>query len=717
MCGSFGAPFERRCSSRARSRSWVDSLFRLGHNPVMLLKGRRTSLIVGMGAIVVTFGAVLLMARAWYERDRMTKELKELAQAATDSNWERSQDALKALGRQGPKASLILPELLEQYLKSPTYPVGDVITAIGAPAAAFLARRLENPDEEKLVMIVTILRDMGPTSKVAVPTLASLLKRTERGTRAAILEALAAIGPGSNEALSAILETLEDEDPWVHEQAKDALAVLGSAAIPALTERLASKDPKWRGRATECLEMMGPGAWRAALALQEALHDEVPAVRIQAARALFAIEENPEQAVAVIIEALHSQTEAVLWSVIEWLDYVGPRGAAVVPALIPFLEASSSAPQRNTILRTLGKVGPGAKAAIPYLVAATAKDPKDLEAAMALWLIDQRIDALRLVLNKLESNDDPTGGSAAFFLQLMRPLSVEALPKLLEPLSRREQLHIVIPCLSDLGPAAKEAEPDLLLLLRPPSGNVPTPGVHVLKVSKRLEAAHALWRIGGDLQSAIPFLLNILGSKGLWDYGDRARFGAPALFSGQAGGATPWDVRRAASILGEIGQPARAAVPILREALDAPDTSIRHSAAEALWKIEGNADATVAEILKVLAAQTPPFSRDCNFGLSPEAVMQREDALVEAGARAVPLLIAALQQPEPQVRAAVARALGAIGPAASQSIPALAYAARDTDIRVANAAIRALRKMGPEGRVALDRALPSSEILPPRKRR
>ena len=78
-------------------------------------------------------------------------------------------------------------------------------------------------------------------------------------------------------------------------------------------------------------------------------------------------------------------------------------------------------------------------------------------------------------------------------------------------------------------------------------------------------------------------------------------------------------------------------------------------------------------------------------------------------------MIEALERPEPQVRARAAGALGAGGPAASEVLSALSCAARDPDVRVASAAIRSLRRLGPEGRMALERALPSIEMLTPRK--
>ena len=101
-------------------------------------------------------------------------------------------------------------------------------------------------------------------------------------------------------------------------------------------------------------------------------------------------------------------------------------------------------------------------------------------------------------------------------------------------------------------------------------------------------------------------LMQVLNSKGLWDHEERSLFGDPEVFFGKAWSLYPGDVSQAASVLGEIGPEAQVAVPILREALAATNRFIRASAVEALWKIEGDAQATVREILQIQATECPP---------------------------------------------------------------------------------------------------------------
>ncbi len=684
-------------------------------------RGQRGRVSLFLGGLVL-LGLVGGSIAAAQEEEPTKEALKALVDAACNWNdWQGSQRAFKEISRLGPKAAPVLPELVGNYLHSPTYPLSDMIIGIGEPAAAYLIREIEKRSDQEFSEALKLLRDMGPKAIVAVPDLVRFLRRPGRDAREGILETLAAIGPGAREALPAVLDTLDldlrdDRDWLVQEAATCALAVFGPAAIPPLLERLAGGDPTSRARAARVLETMGPGAWTAVLVLREALGDQDPLVRVQAARALVAVDDDLERALPVVLAAFPSLVNEH-YGLVEWLDRLGPRAVPAVPTLIPLLDGPL--PVRTVTLRALAKIGPEANAAAPALAAAIEKDPNDIEAAVALWSVDRRHEALQLLLRKLEGEDNSLVGTVEFLLgnPSFPPASLETLPVLVGLLSRGKSLRIVIPFLAYMGPAAKEAIPEieyLLWLLSKPLTNLreyPNP------ISIRLTAADCLWRIGGDARRVLPALIDVLDWKGMWDHKERGLFSDPEVFVGKSHWASPWDVSRAAWFLGEMGPAAKEAAPLLHQALSAANRSIRTSAADALWKIEGDAQATVRELLQISAEEFPPFSRSGSFGLGGTWAEGRGDPLAEAGAQAVSLLIEALKRPEPQVRARAAEALGAGGPAASEVLPALSRVARDPDVRVASAAIRALRQLGPEGRKAIERALPSAEMLPPRKRK
>ena len=81
---------------------------------------------------------------------------------------------------------------------------------------------------------------------------------------------------------------------------------------------------------------------------------------------------------------------------------------------------------------------------------------------------------------------------------------------------------------------------------------------------------------------------------------------------------------------------------------------------------------------------------------SPKVIPQAQEYLVELGPSLTNTLLPRLQEPDANVREAVADVLGAIGD--PSAIPALEAAAKDRDASVASAAKRALARLQPAAR-------------------
>jgi HEAT repeat protein len=102
--------------------------------------------------------------------------------------------------------------------------------------------------------------------------------------------------------------------------------------------------------------------------------------------------------------------------------------------------------------------------------------------------------------------------------------------------------------LSQLGPEAREAVPDLIEALKKDS-------------LVRQNAALALGQIGPDAREAVPALIEVLGDS-------------------------EWIIRRQAAIaLGRIGPDARAALPALQRLLKDSERQVRDAAREAIAKV------------------------------------------------------------------------------------------------------------------------------------
>lgn len=152
--------------------------------------------------------------------------------------------------------------------------------------------------------------------------------------------------------------------------------------------------------------------------------------------------------------------------------------------------------------------------------------------------------------------------------------------------------------------------------------------------------------------------------------------------------------------LAHIGSPA--SVPVFRERLADKDPYLRRAAIEglgragdqesigALEKFATTDDSPMVRLATVFALQKLGrnyMGRLVDIMASPKLIAQGQEYLVELGAPVAQTLVSRLQDPDADMREAIADVLGAIGDAST--IPALDAASKDRDASVASAAKRA----------------------------
>lgn len=161
--------------------------------------------------------------------------------------------------------------------------------------------------------------------------------------------------------------------------------------------------------------------------------------------------------------------------------------------------------------------------------------------------------------------------------------------------------------------------------------------------------------------------------------------------------------------LAQIGLPA--SVPLFTERLKDKDPYIRRAATEGLGRAGAAAplDAAVIDVLEqnVATDEAAMVRLATAFALqklghnyaarvvdlmnSSKVIAQGQEYLVELGPAFVPTVVPRLQDPEPELRAALADVLGVIGD--GSTLPALEAAAKDADGTVAVAAKRAIARL------------------------
>ncbi|MHC5033358.1 MAG: HEAT repeat domain-containing protein, partial [Planctomycetota bacterium] len=205
-----------------------------------------------------------------------------------------------------------------------------------------------------------------------------------------------------------------------------------------------------------------------AVLILAALQDPHPHVRREAVEQLAHADPEVDGVVAGAVAALHDEAFVVRLDALSALADFGEHAAPAVPELIRLLDDSVL---RDNAMRTLGKIGPPAKAAQPKLVAALEDTDRDIryEAADALRRIGYPMKRLLPVfvdaLKNAKSEYDRTTAAEV----LAEAEARDHIPDLIRALDDPSDWvrRTVIEALADLG--AREALPKLRRLTEDPS--------------------------------------------------------------------------------------------------------------------------------------------------------------------------------------------------------------------------------------------------------
>lgn len=248
-------------------------------------------------------------------------------------------------------------------------------------------------------------------------------------------------------------------------------------------------------------------------------------------------------------------------------------------------------------------------------------------------------------------------------------LAAPAVPALIDAMRDQDLLTrgFAAAVLAEIGPQAKAAVPQLIILLKS-KDVVPLAPCSMGFGGKKTEterlaviAARALDRIGPDARAAVTAL-----TEALADSDEVLRY-------------------EAAKALGSIGADAAPAIPILVQVLNDPERLVGDIAADALSRIGSAAIPALIEVLR---------------GSKPEIRRRALTSLGGIGAKAdvaLPDLIRSLTDPDEEIRAAAANAIGLVGDAnaAMAAVPDIIAATKDTDRIVRRNIAEALGRIGP----------------------
>jgi HEAT repeat protein len=480
----------------------------------------------------------------------------------------------------------------------------------------------------------------GSRAAAVVAALVDGLKAEDLPPRREVAMTVSGFWPLPDELLTALKAALDDREGMVRVAAAGALARSDDTAAAA-GEVLAAavKDRRLTYQAVNALAMPGlkPAALKAAApALREVVkHPPQPQAAYVASRAALALARaEGEGAVGLIVEALTGpEPRLPVPAMAQALRECGPAGVAALRQLLSHkepalrltaahqlgLEARQDASLvpdlaallkdkdpyvRGRALIALGAAGPNAAPAAAAVADAfrDAHLPNRFEAALAVVHIGaptgrgEALDVLRSAL----ANRGGLYGSPPRALEAIGRLGADAaaaVPDILPHLTRPDTPAQVkaAEALGQIGRPAAAATAALTDLLK-----AADPAV-------KAHAAIALWRVTGQAEPVVPVLAMALPEPAL------RRPTSPPLLPqvqmpgmGSLGYRGPGPIYYSMSLpptafgepvvllvirtLGDIGPVARPAAPALRAVQDDPDANVREAAAEALKKVEPDAD-------------------------------------------------------------------------------------------------------------------------------
>ncbi len=476
-----------------------------------------------------------------------------------------------------------------------------------------------------------------------------------------------------------------------HADAIRALEKIGpdeDGVVLALAGALKNPDRDVRRQAVRVLTEFGPKAEAARPALIEAMQDPDAEIRRSAPSALAMVVADRQSLLPLYLNALGDPDRTARAYAIGGLGALGPAAEVAVGPLVKIVEPSLKDSNYQEAANALIRIGRPAVPELCRLMQNSGGYSVRLDVAQILARMGP--DAIPGLIESLQDKQNMNRRYAAFALGRLQAPDARVVTALTGALSDADEPVRIwaIEALGDLGPAAKDAVPDLQkaqkaddaktsaaarkALVRVHSSPGPATVDEIVKdltgadkTPEWLSVAAELSKHGAQAKAAVPALL-----LALQDAEDARRFAAAlalARIDPEATDLLPV-LRQAlgksdrlgvrttvAEVLGERGTAARAALPELFEVMQDKNSYVAQKAARAIWLIDRDKRAVPVSLNSSTLPSFAPYEDD-----------------------AIPFLIEALQDRTPLIRDQAPRVLGQMGPKAKAAVPALVNAKNDS---------------------------------------
>ena len=561
------------------------------------------------------------------------------------------------------------------------------------PTVESLVAGVADQDPAAAVAAIDALDKIEPAPKAAVPALIQALGREDEAVRWHAARTLGDLGPDAAEAVPALTKALDDSSVKVIAYAAYALGSIGKPAEPAvekLIERAFDSDPLVRRASLRGIRLIGASPEKTRPLFLKMLESGDPAAVLPT---LQSIAEAGEVAMAPMREILKDE-KLSYWACLV-LAEMGEKAAPAVPELTDVLKHQDPDVRMQALI-TLGKIGSAAAPAVPAIVKLLESDEFEavqFTAAFALGAINQKDEAATRALVAAARSDKPMLKAVSLWtLAHQNPDNLEVVGYAAKTLAAgltsedAELRTAAAKMLGEFGSYPEIVGPALAAAMRDSDPRVIGHALDALaglgpkilpKVTEALKdqrrhfAAALIYRLGPQAAPAVPAIIEALREPPAND--DDLLFRQHAQLA-----------------LAAVGPEAKDAVPVLIESLASDDPEVRGSACFALGKIGAGAADAVPALEKRVQELDGACRTACVW-----ALLQIRPGDQQLEAKALPLLIEALNHEQELVRVEAATCLGGIASAATPEIIAKLkeLADKDPDDRVREAAAEAAKKL------------------------
>ncbi|HAA55329.1 MAG TPA: hypothetical protein DCE42_11270 [Myxococcales bacterium] len=277
--------------------------------------------------------------------------------------------AIKEMGQYGEKARPAIPMLHRAMIQDRSSQVRQAalraLQDIGPVAIPkwLVALASRDPEVKKIARSGLSRMSSGDAAQLAVS-----LNSPLSVVRQATLSKLKELGPGAKPALPVLIKHLKDQEVEVREAAARAIGQMGPAGIKAmdpLVECLIANKAWWRVRVAVAwaLGELGPKAASTAPQIANLMQDKDSDVGKAAMKALIKL--GPA-VIKPLSETVMDNSWQVKLQVAKLLGMMGAKGAPGTKILINIIGESDTEVRKHAVI-SLGKIGPGAAAAVPAL--------------------------------------------------------------------------------------------------------------------------------------------------------------------------------------------------------------------------------------------------------------------------------------------------------------------------------------------------------------